>query len=460
MKKRIAIIGAGPAGCALACFLAERDIECIVFDDEKKPGLLVGESLVPAVIPLLRRLGIEKEVAQISSLKRGAALRHANGTRVDFRFRRFGSKFPNHSYNVPRPEFDRILLKRAEESGVKFINQRAKLEIPDTKVDSQRDIQLSSASLAQAELTRDTQPQLIVDATGRSRLISRLLKIPAKKGGRDDVSYFAHYEQFDSDAILEGQVVQSVLDCGWSWQIPLKNALSVGVVLDKHVAKSYGASPEERLEYAIDNNPMLSKSGAGRKRVSKVMSYSNYQLITEQGSGKGWVLLGDAFGFVDPLLSPGLFMALKSAEFLDDLVFSKAEYLEQPQLQDRLRLYCNETYAWHESWDSLIQYFYDGRLLSLAMVKEHILKNNGLFSLARLLEPHISKILSSMVSGVKTRSKYNHSMLLHSCQHLLSDTDNISEYAIKSTGTLTSSPSIISNNTKTAKQEQQAATMT
>lgn len=423
MNPRIAIIGAGPAGCALAMFLQARRIDCVVYDDEQKPDLIVGESLVSAVMPILRRLNIEEQVAAISTLKHGAALRHVNGTRIDFRFRQFGKEYPDYSYNIPRPEFDQVLRQQAATQGVRFVNQRATVEASH---DPERDLQLTDASLQAADLSRATQPTMLVDATGRSRLFSRALKLPAEKGGRNDISYFAHYEGFAPDGVMQGQVVTSVLDNGWSWQIPVKNYLSVGVVLNKDVAKSYGSNAEQRLETAIERDLMLSKSGAQRKRVSSVKSYSNYQLISKQGFGKGWVLLGDAFGFVDPMLSPGVFMGLKSAVLLDK-VLSKTNYSDTD-----LQAYCAEITDNHAAWNQLIEHFYNGRLLSLAAVRHNIQQNNGRFSLPRLIEPYISRVISSLVSGVKTHSQFNQAVLEHSLQHMLKDeTSAIAEHAIR-----------------------------
>ena len=99
MTERVAIVGAGPAGCALACMLVERGIDCLVFDDDKKPSLLVGESLIPAAMPIIQRLGIEKEISQFSLRKSGAALRQ-DDVRVDFAFRQNGSKAPAYAYNI------------------------------------------------------------------------------------------------------------------------------------------------------------------------------------------------------------------------------------------------------------------------------------------------------------------------------------------------------------------------
>jgi 2-polyprenyl-6-methoxyphenol hydroxylase-like FAD-dependent oxidoreductase len=100
----------------------------MVFDNQKRPALLVGESLVAAAVPYLQRLGIEDEVAAVSAKKYGAALRHPSGLRVDFKFRRFSKSIPDSPYNIPRPEFDLILFRRAKSLGVCFVTTFAKVE--------------------------------------------------------------------------------------------------------------------------------------------------------------------------------------------------------------------------------------------------------------------------------------------------------------------------------------------
>lgn len=417
----IGIIGAGPAGCALACFLAQRDIECIVFDSQKRPELVVGESLVPAAVPHLRRLGIEQQVAAISAKKRGAALRHASGLRVDFKFRQFSKTIPDYSYNIPRPEFDLTLLERAQSLGVRFVNKLAKVE----KVDSaERELALSGDSLAAAGLRE--QPDFLIDATGRHRLFSRVLQLDAIKGKREDVSYFAHYDNFNGDAVVEGQVVLSVIDGGWSWQIPLRDRLSLGVVLDKKAAAFYGATAQQRLENIIDADPLLKPSARARKRRSKVMTYSNYQLLSQKGFGKGWALLGDAYGFVDPMLSPGVFMALESASLLDKYGFSNNKINYQG-----LQKYAEKIMVWHNSWAEVIDYFYDGRLLGLFEAGQNVTANASKYSLNRLMEWHVRRVISSMVSGAATCSIYNRQILYHSCRHLLSDDIDVEAYKMK-----------------------------
>ena len=262
--------------------------------------------------------------------------------------------------------------------------------------------------------------------------LAEYCQFPPKKALATTWLIFAHYENFANDNAIPGQVVLSVIDAGWSWQIPLKNALSVGVVIDKQRVAEYGSKPEQRLENIINGDSVLSRSGRNRKRVSRVMTYSNYQLMTDKGYGKGWVLLGDAYGFVDPMLSPGVFMALESAALLDRHVFTKpAEDIKDSDFD----AYCNEMTRWHTSWANLIEFLYDGRLLSLFEAGQNVVKNSPKWAFARLVEWHMQRIIASMVSGLGTRSRYNQLALYHSCQHILGSKQKNTIYAINSGNT-------------------------
>ncbi len=420
----VAIIGAGPAGCTLACLLAMRGMKPIVFDDEKRPDLLVGESLIPAAIPILRKIGIEDQIKEISSHKPGASFFHTEGLKINFSFQERNQQEPGYAYNVPRPQFDDIIKKRAQELGVQFIKSRVKIS---RESDSTQNLKIDQASLDLAGLSQ--QPRWMIDASGRARVIARALDLSSKKGPRKDAAYFAHFENFDHSDVVDGQIIISVLEKGWSWRIPIKDKLSVGIVIDHETAKKLGSSPEERLLKAIQTEPLLKQHAKNARQVSKVMTYTNYQITSEQCSGPNWVLLGDAYGFVDPMLSPGLFMAMESARLLDQSFFAKG--IPSTSSQKQLEQYKNAVDQWHEAWSSLIEYFYDGRLMSLYEAGESLNQQAKKFSLPKMMEKIVSTTIARMAAGSKTRSPVHQKILHYSAQHLAWEVNDPDFYKIK-----------------------------
>ena len=426
----VVIIGAGPGGCTLAALLAKRGIHTLVFDDEKRPDLLVGESLIPAVVNVFRALGIEDRVAKICTYKPGASFYCTSGEKIHFNFQSVKGYLPPYSYNSPRPELDNLLRTRAEELGAKFVKARAEIERCDR--DGQPSVRLSAASHALAGLPEGHRP-LLIDATGRARTFARAMEIPAVKGKRNDVAYFAHYHDFEHKDVEDGQIIISILKCGWSWRIPLPGRLSVGVVINKERAKELGDTPEERLANAIKDEPLLRDHGRNAKRVTDVMTYTNYQLLSERGFGPGWVLLGDAFGFVDPMLSPGLFMSLEGATMLDKFVFSKGlGILNQPEaLNKALTKYAENVVSWHGAWMKLVEYFYNGEIFRAYLGGRQLSETYAKWHFAHLLEKHASFQIAAMASGGKTRSRYSQGFLRFLCDYLVKDVPPADQFAVK-----------------------------
>ncbi len=425
----VAIVGAGPAGCTLAAMLAMRGIRTLVFDDEKRPPLLVGESLLPTVVTLLRRLGIEERARGFSQFKPGVAFIPRQGKRMDFFFPQKECRhFPNYAFNVPRPQFDNLLRDRAEELGAVFVKRRATVE----KAGGARELQLTRETLAATPELAGTHPKLLVDATGRARTFAKALGIGSTRGRRNDVAYFAHFENFGAPMLRDGQVVITTLGRGWSWRIPLPGRMSVGVVLDTAAAKKHGATPEERLESIIASEPLLAEDGKHRRRISEVMTYTNYQLISHRGHGPGWVAAGDAFGFVDPMLSPGLLMAMLSADLLDRHVFAGGrEILDDPNAMSRgFGRAFRELGSWHRSWQEVIDYFYDGRMHSLFEAGAGLSEKYGRFALPVLMERHLTRRITGMVSGASTRSRYGRHLLRFSAKYLTRGVTQPAEYAV------------------------------
>ncbi len=369
-----------------------KGIEVTLFDDGRRPDLVVGESLIPAVIPVLRKLGLEERAAAICQHKPGVTFTLNASERIDFCFQSLaGTVMPTYAYNAPRPAFDNLFDVRADELGVKRVRSRAKIE----RV-GQDGLRLTAETLAQAPWLQSRQPDLIVDSTGRTRLFAHAMEIPAEVGPRKDVAYFAHYSGFEENQ-PRGQVIIGRLADGWCWRIPLRDRLSVGVVMNKDAAAHLGATPEERLEAAISRDPLLAAAGQNRRRLTEIATYTNYQLVSARGSGPGWAMTGDAFGFVDPMLSPGMHLALHSAELL-------AENL------DDLAAYSREMRKLIRAWMGLIEYFYDGRIFAMyqsGMIFER--KFPG--KVTDALHNFFNGKVACMASGATTASRFGHGML-------------------------------------------------
>lgn len=390
--KTIGIIGSGPAGASLASLLAMQGRDVTLFDDGRRPELIVGESLIPAVIPILRRLGLEERAAAVCQHKPGVTFTLSAEEKIEFCFTSLaGTAMPTYAFNAPRPAFDNLFDQRADELGVRRVRIRAK--VGRAGADG---IRLAAETLAQAPWLQGKQPDLLVDATGRTRLFAHTLDIPAEVGPRKDVSHFAHYEGFAENE-PRGQVIIGRLADGWSWRIPLPGRLSVGVVMNKDAAAQLGATPEERLEAAIARDPVLAAAGANRRRLTDIFTYTNYQLISTRGHGPGWAMAGDAFGFVDPMLSPGVFLALHSAALLSESL-------------DNLPAYSREMRKLIRAWMGLIRYFYDGRIFAMyqsGMIFER--KYPG--KITDTLHQFFNRKVACMASGATTASRFGHGML-------------------------------------------------
>jgi len=399
--------------------LAEGGIEAVLFDLGQRPALTVGESLVPALVPVLRRLGVEGQVAELGTLKPGVSFRWSEDDVLRFSFESVAHCLPPYAYNVSRDLYDRVLLERARRAGVRIVTARAILEkTPNEGVGPASKTPTPEIRLSQGCLDAycdGAPPDLIVDATGRSRLVTRLLGISAQRGPRNDAAYFAHFTGCRWTE-APGQVVINRLASGWSWRIPLRDRLSVGVVLPRDAAAVFGANPEERLDGVLRSDPELREETAAAVRVSSVAAYSNYQLVTSRGYGPGWVAIGDAFGFVDPMLSPGVFVAQRSAEILADRLLAALRPsvatergLSQPIVAG-CELYAQEMTQLLAAWRELIESFYDGSMFALYRAGRGMVAEwPGL--LARRLQDHIERNVAEMATGGATTSRYSRGLL-------------------------------------------------
>ena len=165
---------------------------------------------------------------------------------------------------------------------------------------------------------------------------------------------FAHYSK--AELPHDGSIHMNILPKGWSWRIPLKDRVSIGIVSPEEYLLKYGNTPEEQLEAIIESHDYLKAAITG-ERISPVMKYENYQLRTNKLYGSNWALVGDSAGFVDPVFSSGVYLSLKGATLLAKKLLEEG----MPGLSS----YEEEMKANYARWQGVIESFYDGRFFSL-----------------------------------------------------------------------------------------------
>jgi hypothetical protein len=391
--RSVAVIGGGPVGSVLATFLAQSGLRVAMFQRGKRPKVVVGESLVPAIIPFLQKLGVEEEVAGYSVYKPGASFTFTRERYQNFRFDQVRGGKSRYAYNVPRAEFDATLRKRAEQAGVHVFDFGAVVE----KAPAPDRIRLSEATIAATGGALEGPPDFIVDASGRNRLLARLLEIRSTSGPRRDTALHAHLDGVP--LLQDGHVHSDRLERGWSWRIPLPGRVSVGLVVPSEHLERFGANAEQQFDALLRHDPTTAWWAADSKRLTPVVKYNNYQLRSARGVGPGWALVGDSFGFVDPVFSSGLLIGLQSAESLAQAILdgrAAAFSRYEREVQRALTI-----------WQRLVDYYYDGRLFTLFQVGEYVEQS----LLGKLTSWHMKAHLPRIFTGEGTTSHYNVALL-------------------------------------------------
>jgi flavin-dependent dehydrogenase len=304
----VAIIGGGPAGSSAGTLLAKAGRRVVIFEKEKFPRFSVGESTLPATLNTLERMGVREKIDEGGFLvKHGGEIVSACGQRVRFYFRNgFKAKRPT-AYQVLRSEFDRILLDHAAESGC---DVRQKTPVDSFGIDDDG-VTLSSGNGGQVVRAR-----YVIDCSGRNCLIGNRYQLKRRFPNLCKFSLYAYYDDVRREDGPNGTLTRMVrTKDSWFWMIPLKgNTTSIGVVMDAEKFKSMKMSPERALTHCIAEQPAVNESMEKARRVTDVFATGDFSYRNTQLSGNRWLLAGDAAGFIDPVFSSGVYLALLSGE--------------------------------------------------------------------------------------------------------------------------------------------------
>ena len=306
----VLVIGGGPGGATIAALLAERGRDVVLVEKARHPRFHIGESLLPLNMPLFEKLGVAEEVHRIGMPKYGAEFVsqwHDKPVHVDFA-NAWDPSFPL-TYQVRRSEFDQILFRNAARKGAKTIEG-----CRVTGVDFHPDGATVTARLENGVEQR-WQTRFVADASGRDTFLANRLGIKQRNRKHNSAALFGHFSGATRlPGKIEGNISVFWFEHGWFWFIPLSDgATSIGAVCSPEYMKSRKTDPQQFLLQTIALCPALAERLRDASLVSPVTATGNYSYTATHPSGRNYLLLGDAFAFVDPVFSTGVMLAMQSA---------------------------------------------------------------------------------------------------------------------------------------------------
>jgi flavin-dependent dehydrogenase len=268
-------------------------------------------------LPLFDRLGVHEQIARIGIVKRAAELNSPqHEAPVNFSFgQAWDKRFP-HAYQVRRSEFDQILFEHCQRRGATGLQ-----DCRVTDVDFRPDCMHVNARHGDGTLSR-FEARFVVDASGRDTFLSGRMGLKRRNPRHASAALFGHFrnaERLPGEA--EGNISLFWFEHGWFWFIPLRDGTtSVGAVCWPHYLKTRRTDPTQFLLDTIALCPALARRLERAELTGPATATGNYSYLGQRMSGDRHILIGDAFAFVDPVFSSGVFLAMNSAFLGADVV--------------------------------------------------------------------------------------------------------------------------------------------
>ncbi len=324
------VIGGGPSGSTTAALVADAGYHTLLLERDDEPRRKVGESLMPETYWVFERLGVLDKLYQ-SPFVRKVGVQFVSSSQREsspFLFTRHDPRACGRTWHVERAQFDQLLLEHAAEKGVEV---HRGVRVRDAAFEGDRAIGVRLMQDRDAAggtngngSDRVIRARVIVDAAGQQGLLSG--RAASRKPSVDmrKAAIWGHFRGARRE-IVDGGVMTLVLrtrsnKC-WFWHIPLSNdVVSVGVVGDAaHLLQGRG-TPDQIFAEEVADCPSIAERLAGSERIAGLDVVKEYSYTTEQAAGNGWVFVGDAWGFIDPLYSSGVYFALKSGQLAADCI--------------------------------------------------------------------------------------------------------------------------------------------
>ncbi len=308
----VLIIGGGPAGSTAAALLARKNYRVTLVEKAHHPRFHIGESLLPANLPLLEKLGVADEVRAIGMVKWAAEFMSPwHDHKQVFQFGDAMDKSMPYAYQVERAGFDEILIRNAGRSGANVIEGCRVTDVQFLPDDQGAIV----ATRTDDGVARTWRTRFVLDASGRDTFLGKQFDVKQRNDAHNSTALYAHFRNVTRNAGRdEGNISIFWFDHGWFWFIPLANGnTSIGAVTWPYYLKTRKKPMTEFLMDTIALCPKLAERLEGAELATEPEATGNYSYTCSRTHGANYLLLGDAYTFIDPVFSSGVMLAMNSA---------------------------------------------------------------------------------------------------------------------------------------------------
>jgi flavin-dependent dehydrogenase len=312
------VVGGGPAGSTIAALLAERGVDVVLLEKDRHPRFHIGESLLPFNVTLFEQLGVAEDVARIGLPKWGVDFISPTHRRtVTLQFGDAWNKHLPYSYQVRRSEFDHILIRNAAAKGARVSEGCRVSELDLSGIDG---VKITSKNEAGQE--QRWRARFLVDASGRDTLVANKLSLKDRNRRHASAAIYGHFTGASrQQGRSEGNISIFWFDHGWIWFIPLADGTtSVGAVVPPNYLKTRNTDVTTFFQETISGSSELMERLADATLTGPATATGNYSYRAHTMFGRNYLLIGDAYAFIDPVFSTGVFLAMNSAFRAADVV--------------------------------------------------------------------------------------------------------------------------------------------
>jgi flavin-dependent dehydrogenase len=311
-RSDVLVIGGGPAGTTFATLAAARGWKVTLLEKGRHPKFHIGESLLPMNLPILERLGVLDDVRRIGVKKMGADFTAVQSDREyeTYRFARALGDCPDHAFEVRRSEFDELLFDKCCSSVVD-----ARQECRVVALEPQ-DGGYCVTSLTPSGQQQKWQTRFVVDATGRDALMARTNGWTRRNQEHASAAVFAHFRGVRRrPGDDQGNISIYWFEHGWVWLIPLRDeVMSIGAVCNPAYLRTRIGSLDQFLVVTLQGIDEVRERLEGSEPITAAQATGNYSYYSDRMTGAGYLVIGDAFTFIDPVFSSGVYLAMSGAE--------------------------------------------------------------------------------------------------------------------------------------------------